>query len=198
MLKKVNRVLLGLLGLLMAAAGAAVLAAGADLPGRADVAPPSWWPWREPSDVLLSRADRMQWRDEGWWWPVVIGALALALLLLLCWALAQTRRQRLSELPVGADAEDAGLLRARALEEVAAAEVGSYPGVARARMRLAGRRKAPRARFRIRLDPQADPGEAVRRLHHEALVHARTSAGLSALPTEARLRAVRHRPDRVS
>jgi hypothetical protein len=48
------------------------------------------------------------------------------------------------------------------------------------------------------LEPHAEPGVALQRISEEALGHARDSAGLAALPAEVRLRAVKHRAERVS
>nr|WP_223183628.1 MULTISPECIES: alkaline shock response membrane anchor protein AmaP [unclassified Streptomyces] len=191
-MRRVNRVLLGLAGVLLLIGGGAVLAAALDLPV------PSWWPWSGPSDVLLTRAGRQRWRDEGWWWPVVIAVLGLVVLLALWWLLVQFRRARLAEVLVDSGDGEAALLRGRALEAVMEADAVAQEGVARARVALTGRRAAPRTRVALLLEPYASPGEALTTLGSEALAHARTSAGLSALPTEARLRAVKHRARRVS
>jgi hypothetical protein len=73
MLRIVNRVLLGLAGLLLVVFGGSVLAVGLG------VNPPSWWIHDGRHDVLLSDADRRtRWRDDGWWWPTVIAVLAVA------------------------------------------------------------------------------------------------------------------------
>ncbi|MET9653041.1 MULTISPECIES: alkaline shock response membrane anchor protein AmaP [unclassified Streptomyces] len=191
-LRRVNRILLALVGLLLLVVGGAVLAAGLDL------SVPSWWPWSGPSDVLLSRADRQRWRDEGWWWPVVIAALGILVLLFLWWLLAQFRRARLREVVIDTGDGDAAVIRGRALTSVLVADVAAQHGVADARIALTGRRTAPRARVALRLEPQAAPGETLHALTHEALANARTSTGLASLPAEARLRAVKHRASRVT
>ncbi|MFE0704099.1 alkaline shock response membrane anchor protein AmaP [Streptomyces sp. NPDC058872] len=191
-LRRVNRALLGLAGLFLVLGGGAVLAASQDL------SVPSWWPWSGPADVLLSTADRQRWRDEGWWWPVVIAALGLVVLLALWWLLVQFRRARLRELLVDTGDGEAAVLRGRALEGVLEADAAAQDGVAKARVSLTGRRGAPRTRIALLLEPHASPGAALNRLSSEGLAHARTSAGLSALPTEARLRAVKHRARRVA
>ncbi|UED83478.1 alkaline shock response membrane anchor protein AmaP [Streptomyces profundus] len=198
MLRIVNRVLLAAAGCTLFCLGLAVLVGTLDLPSRWGFTPPSWWTWRTPESVLLSAADRVRHRDAGWWWPVVIGVLALLVLLALCWLLAQLRRQRLSEVLVDSGDGVGALLRGRALEEVVAAEAEALPGVDRARVALVGRRDQPRAEVGLSLAPQARPDEAVRRLRAEAVEHARVSSGLSALPAEARLRAAKHGPERVS
>lgn len=94
MIKTVNRVLLGLAGLILVVVGGAVLATGLG------VSVPSWWPFDGKDDVLLSKADRTRWRDEGWWWPTVIAVLAVLVVLALWWLLAQLRRGRLAEVLV--------------------------------------------------------------------------------------------------
>ena len=88
MLRIVNRVLLGVVGLVLVVVGGAVLTVGLG------VDPPSWWPYDGRGDVLLSDADRTRWRDSGWWWPTVIAVLAVLVLLALWWLTAVLRRHR--------------------------------------------------------------------------------------------------------
>ncbi|MDT0444817.1 alkaline shock response membrane anchor protein AmaP [Streptomyces johnsoniae] len=197
-LRTVNRALLLLTGLCLIGAGLAALVAALDLPRRWGFAMPSGWSWRAPHDVLLAHADRTQWRAEGWWWPVVIGSLSLLVLLSLWWLLAQLRRRRLAEVLVNSGDGVGAQLRGRAMEEVVAAEAESLPGVDRARVSLTGRRNQPRLGLGLLVTPQAAPDDVVRRLRTEAVEHARASAGLDALPAEARLRATKHPAERVS
>ncbi|HEY9327965.1 MAG TPA: alkaline shock response membrane anchor protein AmaP [Streptomyces sp.] len=188
----VNRVLLGLAGLVLVCVGGGVLAAALGL------SVPSWWPWYGKRDVLLSDADRDRWRSEGWWWPVVIAVLAVLVVLALWWLLAQLCRARLAEVLVDSGDGEGALLRGRALEGVLAQEAGALDGVARAQVVLTGRRSEPQARIRLLMEPHAAPDEALGRLTDEALAHARDSAGLAKLPAEVRLKAVKHRAERVS
>lgn len=192
MIGTVNRVLLGLAGLVLVCVGGGVLAAALGL------SVPSWWPWYGKHDVLLSDADRNRWRSEDWWWPVVIAVLAVLVVLALWWLLAQFRRARLAEVLVDTGDGEGALLRGRALEGALADEAGALDGVARARAVLTGRRSAPQARIRLLMEPHAAPDEALGRLSDEALAHARDSAGLAELPAEVRLKAVKHRAERVS
>lgn len=192
MIKTVNRVLLGLAGLVLVVVGGAVLATGLGL------SVPSWWPWDGTDDVLLSKADRTRWRDEGWWWPTVIAVLAVLVVLALWWLLAQLRRGRLSEVLVDSGDGEGALLRGRALESVLGTEAGALDGVSAAKVTLTGRRTAPRAGVRLLMEPHVSPGLALRGLSEGALTHARTSAGLDELPAEVRLKAVKHRAERVS
>ncbi|MFF9352594.1 alkaline shock response membrane anchor protein AmaP [Streptomyces sp. NPDC014734] len=188
----VNRVLLGLAGLVLIGGGGAVLAAGLGLPV------PARWPWHGGHDVLLSEADRVRWRDQGWWWPAVFVALAVVVVLALWWLLAQARRARLAAVPVDSGDGEAAVLRGRALEAAVADEATALDGVARARVTLTGRREAPRVVVRLLLEPHATPDEALGRLTDEVLVHARDSTGAAELPAEVRLSAVGHRAERVS
>ncbi|MDT3400778.1 alkaline shock response membrane anchor protein AmaP [Streptomyces sp. B1866] len=198
MLRTVNRVVLGVLGLALVVLGGAVLVAGLDLQRRWHVDLGSWWPFDGRHDVLLSRADRTRWRHEDWWWPAVLGGLGLVVLLAAWWALAQLRRRRLREVRVDTGDGESATLRARSLEAVVAAEAELLAGVDRAHVRLGGRRTAPEARVGLLLEAHAEPAAALRRLRAEALEHARASAGLARLPTEVRMRAVRHRAERVT
>ncbi|MFG3409741.1 alkaline shock response membrane anchor protein AmaP [Streptomyces sp. NPDC048142] len=188
----VNRVLLALAGLVLVVVGGAVLAAGLG------ASVPSWWPWDGGSDVLLSAADRGRRRDEGWWWPTVIAVLAVLVVLALWWFLAQLRRGRLTELMVDSGDGEGAQLRGRALEGVLAGEACALDGVARAQAVLTGRRTAPRARLRLLMEPHAAPLATLNAVADGALAHARDSAGLDALPAEVRLKAVKHRAERVS
>ncbi|MDT9696104.1 alkaline shock response membrane anchor protein AmaP [Streptomyces sp. P17] len=191
-LRIVNRVLLGLVGLLFVALGGSVLAVGLGLN------PPSWWIHDGKDDVLLSDAERTRWHDDGWWWPTVIAVLAVLLLLALWWLTAVLRRRRLSEVLVDTGDGEGALLRGRALESVLTSEAASMDGVHRAHTHLTGRRNAPETRVRLLLEPHVDPGAALTELTAQALTHARESAGLASLPAEVRLRAAKHRAERVS
>lgn len=192
MLRIVNRVLLGIAGLVLLVTGAAVLTVGLG------VDPPSWWIHDGRNDVLLSDAERTHWRDAGWWWPTVIAVLALLVLLALWWLTAVLRRHRLAEVLVDTGDGEGALLRGRALEGVLTTEATQLEGVDRAHAHLTGRRNAPEARVRLLLQPYVDPGDALRRVTTEAIAHARDSAGLAALPADVRLQGVKHRAKRVS
>lgn len=192
MLRTVNRVLIGLVGLILLALGGSVVAVGLG------VRPPSWWIHQGRHDVLLSTAERDRWRDADWWWPTVIAALAVLVLLALWWLVAVLRRRRLTEVLVDTGDGDGALLRGRALEDVLAADAARLDGVAHARASLTGRRTAPSARVQLQLEPDVDPGLALHHVTTESLDHARVSANLPRLPAEVRLRAVKHHAERVT
>ncbi len=191
-LSVVNRVLLGVVGLLLVVIGGSVLAVGLGLN------PPSWWIHDGQHDVLLNDAERTRWRDDGWWWPTVLAVLAVLVLLALWWLTAVLRRHRLAEVLVDTGDGEGALLRGRALEGVLAGDAAQLDGVARAHAELTGRRSTPEARVRLLLEPHVDPGDALNHLTTQALAHAKDSAGLESLPAEVRLRAAKHRAERVT
>ncbi|MEV6579315.1 alkaline shock response membrane anchor protein AmaP [Streptomyces sp. NPDC051582] len=191
MLGAVNRTLLGIIGAVLVAVGAALAAALRPLGGR-----------HEP---LLSAATRERyWHAEGGWWWAVVAGLAVCVVLALWWLLAQLRRSRLSALVVDTGDEAYAVLRGRALEEAVAAEAGALDGVARCRAVLRGRqgrgrrRGIPKLRMELELEPHAVPADALAGLAGPVLDHARRSAGLPELAAEARLRITSHRARRVT
>jgi hypothetical protein len=190
--RTLNRVLIGLVGLVLLALGGSVLAIGLGAPA------PSWWLHDGRHDVLLDESERTRWRDAGWWWPVVIAALAVLVLLCLWWLVAVVRRRRLAEVLVDTGDGEGALLRGQALEHALAEDADHLDGVQQADVRLTGRRTTPRTRVGLRLEPHVDPGTALDDLTTGVLARTRDSAGLAALPTEVRLRAVKHRAERVS
>ncbi|WP_055566484.1 MULTISPECIES: alkaline shock response membrane anchor protein AmaP [Streptomyces] len=191
-LSTVNRVVLALVGVVLLVLGGSVLAVGLG------ASPPSWWIHDGRHDVLVSAADRARWRGDGWFWPTVIAALAVCVLLAL-WSLsAQLRRRRLAEVLVETGDGEGALLRGRAMENVLTGEAETLDGVARAQVVLTGRRSTPQARVELVLAPHATPSEALHRLSADTLGRARDSAGLASLPATVRLRAAKHRAERVS
>lgn len=193
-----NRVLLGLTGLVLLILGLSVLVGSLDLQRHWGFTLPHWWPYMGPKDVLLTAHDRTRYRSHSWWWPAVIAVLGLLLLGSLWWLLAQTRTRRLRQIRVDSGDGQGALLRGRALEAVLASEAEAYEGVGWAGATLVGKRGAPEGRLVLGLAPHATPDEVVANLDSSVLARARTSAGLSELPAEARLRAVRHRARRVT
>lgn len=185
MLGAVNRILLAVTGLVLLAAGASVLAASWPFGGR-------------HAPLLTEEARRRYWHAEGWWRWAVIAGLGLCVLLLLWWLLSQLRRSRLQAVDVDTGDGASALLRGRALEEAVAAEAGALDGVARCRVALRGRRGSPALRIALELEPHAVPADVLAALAGPVLTHARTSAGLAALPAEARLKVTSHRAQRVT
>ena len=186
-----NRLLLGLVGLVLLALGGSVLAVGLG------ATPPSWWIHQSTHDVLLTRHERTRWQGTDWWWPTVFAALALVLLVALWWLSAALRRRRLAELLVATGDGEEAMLRGRAMEEVLAGEATAVDGVERADVTLTGRPASPRTRMRLLLGAHAAPGDTLDRLTTDALAVARDSARLARLPATVHLRAVRHHAQRV-
>lgn len=191
-----NRLLLGLLGLVLLAGGLTVLAAGAGIFRRWNLTPPGGWPLTTPQDVLIPRADQTRWIDQGWWWPTVIAGLALIMLAALWWLLSQARRHRARRLSVGNTPQEAAGIDDHVLDDALAADLDTLPGVARARVRVSGPPYRPRARIALTLDPDSAPEPVLRDLR-DAVERARRSAGWGELPTRARLHVARHGPHRV-
>ncbi|QKV99738.1 alkaline shock response membrane anchor protein AmaP [Streptomyces sp. NA02536] len=192
MLGIINRVLTGIVGLVLVALGGSVLAIGLGAPA------PSWWLHDGRHDVLLSDSERTRWRDQGWWWPAVIAFLAVLVLLCLWWLLAVLRRRRAAEVVVDTGDDEEASLRGRALEQALTDEAAHLDGVARARVLLTGRRGTPKARILLHLEPHIDPATALRTFAEGPLTHARTSATLPALPTTLHLHTRKHPPERVT
>ncbi|MFD5508071.1 alkaline shock response membrane anchor protein AmaP [Streptomyces sp. NPDC127051] len=191
MLGTVNRILLGIIGAALLAAGVAVLTALRPLGGR-----------HEP---LLGAATRERyWHAEGWWWWAVLAGVGVCVVLALWWLLAQLRRPRLPAVAVDTGDGAFAVLRGRALEEAVAAEAGALDGVARCSVVLRGRqgrrsrRTDPKLRVDLELEPYAVPADALAELAGPVLSHARRSAGLPELPAEARFRITSHRARRVT
>jgi hypothetical protein len=194
----VNRVLLGLTGLVLLVLGLSVLVGSLNLQQHWDFTLPHWWPYMNSRDVLLTKHDRTRYRSHDWWWPSVIAALAVLVLGSLWWLLAQLRTKRLRQIRVDSGDGQGALLRGRALESVLTSESEAFEGVEWANTALVGKRGTPQARLVLGLAPHATPDEVLANLDTSVLARARGSAGLDALPAEARLRPVRHKPSRVS
>ncbi|WP_308380052.1 alkaline shock response membrane anchor protein AmaP [Streptomyces sp. ISL-43] len=175
-----NRILLALLGAALLAAGALLLT--------------SSWPLAGRHEPLLTAQER---RGLPWW--AVLAVLGVCVLLALWWLLAQLRRARLAAVLVDTGDGAFAVLRGRALEEAVAADVlDTLEGVAHCRVALCGRRGAPALRLALELEPHAVPADALAALAGPVLGRARASAGLSALPTEARFHVTPHRARRVT
>ncbi|MGV4985174.1 alkaline shock response membrane anchor protein AmaP [Streptomyces sp. NPDC001709] len=187
-----HRVVLALVGLLLLVLGGSVLAVGLGAP------PPSWWIHSGPHDVLLTKAERTHWRGTGWWWATVLAGLAVVVLLTLWWLTTALRRRRLTEILIDTADGESALLRGRALESALAQDAVQQQGVAHTEIELRGRRTAPTARVWLQLEPGVDPATALNTFTAQALTHARESTRLTSLPAEVRLRAVKHRAERVT
>ena len=132
---RVNRYGLALVGVLLAAGGAAALTVGLGVFGamRAHI-------------LLLTPAQSRYVHDNTWFWPAAAAIGAVVALGCLRWLLAQTRRDRVGELRLETNRRR-GTTRidSQVATDALETEIGSYPGVTRARGRLTGTRR-PRTR----------------------------------------------------
>jgi hypothetical protein len=183
----VNRSLLALVGLVLLAGGALLLVGGLDLNHRWQLGLPSDWTVTDPHHAVLAPADRSRWRGEGWWWPTVFAGLTAVTLLSLSWLVAQLRTGTADQVTVPDVADLPVRLRGAALARAVADEAEQIPGVSRARVRVLGRPRRPRARIALTLAPGAAPGPVLHELSAGPLANARRSAGVT-LPAEARVR----------
>ncbi|MGY1716866.1 alkaline shock response membrane anchor protein AmaP [Geodermatophilus sp. SYSU D01106] len=169
---RANRLVLALVGLLLAGAGGAALAAGLGVFGGGVADRP----------VLDGSVSRFA-EAHGWYWPVVAVGAGLVALLSLWWLLAQARSDRVSALPLSRDPRRGHTdLDAAALTGAVEDEVEGYRGVARARAVLSGAVTAPALALTVTLDGRAGPGELHPRVVQGAVAHARQALGRPDLP----------------
>lgn len=173
-----NRYGLALVGLLLAAGGAASLTVGLGVfgTGRAHAA-------------LFTPAESRYVDGSGWFWPVVAAAAAVAGLACLRWLFVQTRRDRVGTLHLEAD-HRRGTTRvgAHIATDALETEIGSYPGVTHARGRLTGSTDALELVLTIGVAERADLADLRTKINTEAVAHLREALGEQHLPTRLALR----------
>ncbi|MDH6706201.1 hypothetical protein P3T27_002924 [Kitasatospora sp. MAA19] len=192
----VNRVLLGVVGLVLLAAGVLVLAGGLDLYRWLGADPPSWWPLTSPDQPVVSARSRTRWVDSTWWWPTVIGGLAVLVVGTAWWLAAQLRRSGSASIAVPTPGAG-GLrlrVRTRALEEALETGTATLPEVERAGVRLVRAPGHPRLRGAVRLTPGGDPAALVEHFDTGPRADARTSLGWPELPADLRIRVLQAAP----
>ncbi|MFF2955777.1 alkaline shock response membrane anchor protein AmaP [Kitasatospora sp. NPDC057965] len=193
----VNRLLLGVVGLALLAAGALVLAGGLDLYGHLGVDPPSWWPLTSPDQPVLSASSRTRWAGSAWWWPVVITGLAVVVTGTAWWLVAQLRRSGPTTVVLPTPGAP-GLrlrLRTRALEEAVESGAVELPEVERVGVRLVRGARHPRLRAAVRMTPGGDPAALAEHFETGPRAGALTSLGLPDLPADLRIRVIAARPE---
>ncbi|WP_329568740.1 alkaline shock response membrane anchor protein AmaP [Kitasatospora sp. NBC_01266] len=186
----VNRLLLGVIGVLLVLGALLVLAGGLSLYRHLGVTPPSWWPLTRPGRPVLSTAERTRWRDRGWWWPAVVAGLVALALLALWWLLAQLRRPTPAELELPT-AGVPGLrlrLRAEALAEAVQGASLELAQVTAARVAPVGRGRRLRLRVILLLEPGAGVPAVVDAFRAGPAAHAAAALGRTGeLPLDLRI-----------
>jgi hypothetical protein len=174
---RVNRTVFTVLGLLLAAVGAAGLATALGMFGRRLSDQPVLGPTIE--DFIAA---------NPWFWPVVAIAAGLLALLCLWWLLRQAHSNRISELRLATDPQRGHTdLTTRALTHAVIGEIEGYHGVTRATAHVTGTSTAPKLSLTVALDGRVGPAEIHRRITAEAIPHARQALSTDHLPTRLEL-----------
>lgn len=173
---RANRVIIGLIGLILLLAGAAGLLAAFGVFGST----------LENEAVLSPRVDRFVDRHD-WFWPALAALTAVIALLALWWLIVQVRTNRLRGINVASGRDGHTYLHGGAVIDALQTEIESYRGVSKARARLSGTRSAPRLTLVVTLDGRVGAGEVRHRVEEQALDHARSAVGTDGLPTRVDL-----------
>ena len=178
---RLNRTLLGVIGLILLLAGAAVAALGLGLLRRLA-------PGIDPGTPVLSAPPS----PPTWAAYVAIVAAVIIGLLCLRWLLAQTRRRPKSgtwTLPAAAG-PDAGATRIGTTDAADAlvTDVEGYPGVSKAVADLTGDRTRPTLQLIVTAGQEASTSELRRRIHDHALPRLRQALDLDGLHARLILR----------
>lgn len=182
----VDRVTVGVIGALAAAAGIAALVVGAGWLGRAR----GTRPVADPIALDWLRAHQL---------PAQLAALLGAVLLMafgLWWLVRTVRPQARPDL-VLEDSGDGLVVTATAIAEAIRADAESVTGVAEARARVVRVADVPALRLQLRLRHGADVRVVWSELDQRVLARARDSLGVQAIPTAIRLELGSARRQRV-
>jgi hypothetical protein len=175
---RLNRILVGLLGLIALAGGVIILLLSVRVFGDS----------RADQPILLGDTRHFTDRNAGWFWTAVgIGAGVLALLA-LWWLIAQARTQRLASLNLEPNRRVGHTkLSAGALTDAVADEVDRIRGVSRASARMMGSPGDPLLRVDVKLADEADLGYVRSRIEEETVPHARQAVSMNGMPVWVRL-----------
>jgi hypothetical protein len=178
---RLNRVVLGFLGLLVLAAGGVGLAAGAGaFPGH-------------PDPAVFPGSVRTFARTTSWFWWAVAGSALVVALLALRWLLDQLRTERAHRLDLTTDGRDGvTTVLPGALTDAVAAEAEGLRGVARAAAGLRDRR-GKRLLLTVDLADFADIAAVRDGLESTVVPHARQVVDDATLPVDIELRQGRAR-----
>ncbi len=171
---RLNRALLAVLGALLSAAGALVLARGLGLIGQAD----------EP---MLAETTVSGIAEQPWAGVAAVAAGIVVVLLGLRWLLVQLpTRTSTGQLAVHTDSSGGTTrLQASAVADAVVRDVETYPGVHAARADLTGSRARPWLSLTVTVDPRTDVRALDGRIHGHAA--ARLARALRAESVTTRL-----------
>jgi MFS family permease len=187
---RTSRWVLGLLGLLLLAAGIAGLLAGTGVFGGTD----------DQDHLLANPIAEFIGDNSMWFWPVVALVCAIIAVLALLWLIAVlTPAPRTGTLLIPGD-RSAGrtTLKSGALTDALTSEVAAYRGVHSARAWVDGAPTTPRLNLAIGIDENADLVMLRHRIETEALARARQALDSSDLPIHLEMSITAHRASRVS
>ena len=174
---RANRVIIGLIGLLLLLAGMAGLLTSFGVFGSTI----------QNKAVLSGQVDQFA-AQHSWFWPALAASAAIIALLALWWLLAQLRTNRLRTIDLRPSGRDGRTnLDSSAITDAIEEEIESYRGISRARARLSGTRTAPRLTLVVTLDGRVSAAEIRHRVEGQALNHARGALGTAELPTRVDL-----------
>lgn len=176
---RTNRALLILLGLVLLAAGVAVILAGADILGDQ----------LGNRHLLANPVAHYIGDNSAWLWPIAALAAALLALLAIRWLVAVLRPEpRIGHIHIAATpATGRTTLDSGALRDALTAEIETYRGVDNARIRVLGTPDAPRLAVTVRATNDSDLVALRRRLETQALQHARQALDSPDLPIRLHL-----------
>ena len=188
-----NRIGLGVVGVLLLAAGGYTLARSLGAFGR------------EQADAPVYSERTASWihAQQPWIWITLAALGVIVALLALRWLLVQFRTERLGRIAMDTDLgpepdghpDDGGAvggavgagrttLPTNALTAAIGQEIDSYPGVRAVTVHVAGRPDRPELRLEVTIDADADPARIRTRIVDEAIAHAKLALDTQFLPTQ--------------
>lgn len=187
---RTNRALLGLLGLLLLAAGVAGLLAGTSAFGAGG----------SHRHLFDNAASRYVGAHSAWFWPAVALLATIAVLLAARWLLVILfTTDRLADLTLPGD-RSAGrtILAANAVTDALTQEIETYRGVRAARVRMVGHPSRPRLTVTVHVAHNADLATLRHRIESGALSRARQATDAPDLPIRLDFTITTHRAGRVT
>ena len=179
-----DRWLVALIGLVLLAVGVGVTLMSFGVFGAARAGRPLL----DPIIVATVAADPVLARVIA-----IAGGILLAVLG-LAWVARSVRPEPRPDLVINDGPDTPILISSGAVADAVAAQVGTLPGVGRARARLVGSTAAPALRVTLWLTDDADVRAVLQRLDEEVLATVRSALDLSALPVAVRLEVERPHP----